>query len=106
VSTLPCKQCQRIIHVYEALIADCLASLFVLLFQGSFPEAPEVKAALATFLAAKGDQVEAQRKYLEIPNQQRKMFTQDEYLKKVIAWPPAAIDTLGKISTAVGDKRS
>ena len=75
-----------------------------LVLHSRFPEAPEVKAAYATFLAKKGDQIEAQRKYLELPNQVRKKFTQKEYLTKVISWPPAAIDTLGKISTAVGDK--
>ncbi|CAB9513708.1 expressed unknown protein [Seminavis robusta] len=71
-----------------------------------FPEAPEVRAAYATFLAAKGDQIAAQRKYLEIPDRQREKFTQKEYLTKVVTWPPAAIDTLRKVSTAAGDKQT
>ena len=74
-------------------------------FQCSFPEAPEVRAAYATFLAARGDQVAAQQKYLEIPDIQRKKFSQDDYLKKVIAWPPAAIDTVTNIAAAVGDNK-
>merc|ERR1712232_832779 len=63
-----------------------------------FPEAPEVRAAYATFLAARGDEVAARQKYLEIPDRQREKFTQSDYLRQVIAWPPAVIDTIGKIS--------
>jgi len=73
--------------------------------ENRFPEAPEVKAAYATFLQAKGDQVAAQRKYLEIPDRQREKFTQKDYLKQVISWPPAAIDTVNRISAAVGDDK-
>ena len=75
-------------------------------FHYRFPEAPEVRAAYATFLAAKGDQIAAQRKFLEIPDRQRQNFSQDEYLTKVISWPPKAIDTIYKVAAAVGDKRS
>jgi len=64
-----------------------------------------VRAAYATFLAARGDQIAAERKFLEIPDRQREKFSQDNYLKQVITWPPAAIDTLSKITVAVGDKR-
>lgn len=71
-----------------------------------FPDAPEVKAAYATFLAAKGDQIAAQRKFLEIPDRQRLKFSQSEYMKKVVSWPPVAIDTISKVASAVGDKRS
>jgi hypothetical protein len=79
--------------------------LFPKKFNHSFPEAPEVRAAYATFLAAKGDQIAAQRKFLEIPDIQRKKFIQDDYLKKVISWPPVAIDSITKIASAVGDDK-
>lgn len=68
-----------------------------------FPEAPEVRAAYATFLAAKGDQIAAQRKYLEIPDRQREKYVQSNYLRNVISWPPAAIESLAKVTAAVGD---
>jgi len=68
-----------------------------------FPEAPEVRAAYATFLAAKGDQVAAQRKLLEIPDRQRLKYSDMDYLTKTISWPPAAMDTLSKVTSAVGD---
>lgn len=73
--------------------------------ENRFPDAPEVKAASATFLAQQGQQIEAQRKYLEIPNRQRLRYVDDDYLQKVIAWPPAMIDGVTKIAKAVGDKR-
>eukprot|EP00586_Coscinodiscus_wailesii_P014398 CAMPEP_0172515562 /NCGR_PEP_ID=MMETSP1066-20121228/268919_1 /TAXON_ID=671091 /ORGANISM="Coscinodiscus wailesii, Strain CCMP2513" /LENGTH=133 /DNA_ID=CAMNT_0013296655 /DNA_START=11 /DNA_END=408 /DNA_ORIENTATION=- len=47
-----------------------------------FGEAPEVRAALAALLMAKGDSIGARRKYLEIPDRQRENFVNDEYLKK------------------------
>lgn len=72
--------------------------------ENRFPDAPEVKAASATFLAQQGQQIEAQRKYLEIPDRQRLRYVDDEYLRKVIAWPPAMIDGITKIAKAVGDK--
>ena len=70
-----------------------------------FGEAPEVKAAYATFLAAQGDQIAAQRKYLEIPDKARLRYVDNEYLTNVISWTPAMIETLGKVSSAVGDKK-
>lgn len=73
--------------------------------ENRFPDAPEVKAASATFLAQQGQQIEAQRKYLEIPDRQRLRYVDDDYLQKVIAWPPAMIDGVTKIAKAVGDKR-
>lgn len=76
------------------------------LFRDRFPEAPEVKAAYATFLAAKGDQIGAQRKFLEIPDRQREKFSQNDYMTKVVSWPPKAMDTIYKVAAAVGDKRS
>jgi len=73
--------------------------------ENRFPEAPEVRAAYATFLAANGDQVAAQRKFLEIPDRQRLKYVDNNYLTKVISWPPAMIDGVTKIASAVGDTR-
>jgi uncharacterized protein len=73
--------------------------------ENRFPDAPEVKAASATFLAQQGQQIEAQRKFLEIPDRQRLRYVDDNYLHKVIAWPPAMIDGVTKIAIAVGDKK-
>lgn len=71
--------------------------------ENRFPEAPEVRAAYATFLAAKGDQIAAQQKFLEIPNRQRLKYSDSDYLKNVISWPPAMIDGVSKLAAAVGD---
>ena len=68
-----------------------------------FPEAPEVKAAYAVFLAQSGDQIAAQQKYLEIPDRQRLKYTDKNFLTEVVSWPPAMIETLSKITSAVGD---
>jgi tetratricopeptide (TPR) repeat protein len=70
-----------------------------------FPEAPEVRAAYATFLAAQGDQIAAQRKYLEIPDKARLKYVDNDYLNNVISWPPAMIEALDKVSSAVGDRK-
>ena len=74
--------------------------------ENRFPEAPEVRAALATMLSAKGDQIGAQRKYLEIPDKQRLKFLDNDYMQNVISWPPKMIETLSLIAKAVGDKPS
>jgi tetratricopeptide (TPR) repeat protein len=71
-----------------------------------FPEAPEVRAAYATFLAVTGEQIAAQRKYLEIPDIQRLKYINDDYLKNVIAWPPAAIEGLAKVTSVVEKPKS
>jgi len=71
--------------------------------ENRFPEAPEVRAALATMLSAKGDQIGAQRKYLEIPDKARLKFVDETYVTKVISWPPKMIETLSVVSKAVGD---
>jgi tetratricopeptide (TPR) repeat protein len=73
--------------------------------ENRFPEAPEVRAASSVFLAARGDQVAAQQKFLEIPDRQRLKYADRDYLTKNISWPPAMIDTLNKITSAVGDKK-
>lgn len=73
--------------------------------ENRFPEAPEVRAAYATFLAANGDQVAAQRKFLEIPDRQRLRYSDSDYLAKVITWPPAMVDGVSKLAQAVGDDK-
>jgi tetratricopeptide (TPR) repeat protein len=71
-----------------------------------FPEAPEVRAAYAVFLLeVDHDMTAAQQKYLEIPDRQRLKFVNREYLTKTICWPPAMIDRLNKITSAVGDNK-
>jgi len=72
--------------------------------ENRFPEAPEVRAALATMLAAKGDQIGAQRKYLEIPDKARLKFLDENYIQKVIGWPPKMVESLSLVIKAVGDK--
>jgi tetratricopeptide (TPR) repeat protein len=71
--------------------------------ENRFPDAPEVRAAYATFLSARGDDIEAQRKFLEIPDRQRRKYVDKEYLTKTITWPPKMIDSLGKVTSAIGD---
>lgn len=71
--------------------------------ENRFPEAPEVRAAYATFLAAQGDQIKAQQKYLEIPDRARLKYVDADYLTKTISWPPAMIQDLKKVTSAVGD---
>jgi Tetratricopeptide repeat len=73
--------------------------------ENRFPEAPEVRAAYAVFLAERGDLVAGQQKFLEIPDRQRLKYVGKDYLTKTISWPPAMIDTLGKITRAVGDDK-
>uniref|UniRef100_A0A7S2URS4 Uncharacterized protein n=2 Tax=Attheya septentrionalis TaxID=420275 RepID=A0A7S2URS4_9STRA len=68
-----------------------------------FPDAPEVRAAVSTVMAAKGDLVGAQQKFLQIPDRQRLNYSDNDYLQSTIAWPPAAIDMLKTITKAVGD---
>jgi len=73
--------------------------------ENRFPEAPEVRAAYATFLAANGDQIAAQRKFLEIPDRQRLKYLDNDYLTKVVSWPPSMIDGVKSIAKAVGDDK-
>ena len=101
-----------------------------------FPDAPEVKAASATFLWAMQNQqqnpqksaaaallsnsgaapatdaapkpqvdyiVDAQRKFLEIPDRQRLKFIDQKYLQETIAWPPIMIEGVTSIARNVGD---
>jgi tetratricopeptide (TPR) repeat protein len=71
--------------------------------ENRFPEAPEVRAAYATFLAAQGDQIAAQQKFLEIPDRQRKNYVDSSYMTKKLSWPPAMLEMLSKVTKAVGD---
>mmetsp|Transcript_13240 Transcript_13240/g.17796 ORF Transcript_13240/g.17796 Transcript_13240/m.17796 type:complete len:163 (-) Transcript_13240:191-679(-) len=72
--------------------------------ENRFPEAPEVRAAYACLLlGVKGDQEAAQRKFLEIPDRQRKNFSDESYLRSVVSWPPAMIETLSVVTKAVGE---
>merc|ERR1712194_673134 len=71
--------------------------------ENRFPQAPEVRAAYAVLLWAKGDEDLARKMFLEIPDRQRKKYTEAEFMKKVVAWPPTAIATVGEVAKAVGD---
>lgn len=71
--------------------------------ENRFPEAPEVRAAYSVFLAANGDQVAGQQKFLEIPDRQRSNYSDKTYMTQTVSWPPAALDTLSKVTKAVGD---
>ena len=73
--------------------------------ENKFPEAPEVRAAIATLLVAKGDQETAQRKFLEIPDRARLKYVDENYLATTISWPPKMLENLGKLTEAVGDAK-
>lgn len=73
--------------------------------ENKFPEAPEVRAALATMLVAKGDLDTAKRKFLEIPDRARMKYVDDDYLQNTIAWPPKMLEYLSKLTEAVGDQQ-
>lgn len=105
-----------------------------------FPDAPEVKAASATFLWAMQQQqqkqqnspaaallatssttsatkdaaaappkpevnyqIDAQRKFLEIPDRARLRFIDPKYLEETIAWPPIMVEGVTSIARVVGD---
>ncbi len=71
--------------------------------ENRFPEAPEVRAAYAVQLLGKGDEDGARKKFLEIPDRQRGKYAEDEFVDKVVAWPPKMKEGLGYLSKAVGD---
>uniref|UniRef100_A0A7S3DTD8 Tetratricopeptide repeat protein n=1 Tax=Entomoneis paludosa TaxID=265537 RepID=A0A7S3DTD8_9STRA len=71
--------------------------------ENRFPEAPEVRAAYAVLLSAKGETTSGQQKFLEIPDRARLKYVDATYLTQTIAWPPAMRDELAKITKAVGD---
>jgi len=71
--------------------------------ENRFPEAPEVRAAYAVLLWAKGDEDSARKKFLEIPDRARAKYVEEEYLEKKVGWPPLARTTIGQVAKAVGD---
>ena len=71
--------------------------------ENRFPEAPEVRAAYAVLLLAKGDEDAARRKFLEIPDRQRVKYADGEYLDKIVAWPSAMKEGLSTLIKAIGD---
>lgn len=71
--------------------------------ENRFPEAPEVRAAYAVLLLGRGDEDAARKKFLEIPDRQRKKYADRDYLDKVISWPPKMKDGVGYLSKVVGD---
>lgn len=73
--------------------------------ENRFPAAPEVRAASAVFLAARGDPIAARQKFLELPNRQRLKYADREFLTRTVSWPPAMIDAVHAIAVAVGDSR-
>ena len=73
--------------------------------ENRFPEAPEVRAALATLLKAKGDEIGARRKFLEIPDKQRLKYVDQVFLENTISWPPKMIETLEQLTSEVGDRQ-
>lgn len=62
--------------------------------ENRFPEAPEVRAAIAAMLFAKGDTSTAQKYVLQIPDEQRRLYTDGDFLKDKLSWPPAMIDNI------------
>ena len=48
-------------------------------------------------------QIEAQRKFLEIPNKQRLKFSNLQYLQENIAWPPFMIENVLQLAKKVND---
>jgi hypothetical protein len=68
-----------------------------------FPEAPEVRAAYATFLAVTGEQIAAQRKYLEIPDVQRLKYINDDYLEECHRMATRCYRGLGKGHVGCGE---
>ncbi len=71
--------------------------------ENRFPEAPEVRAAYAVLLLAKGDEDAARRKFLEIPDRQRIKYADGNFLEQVVAWPSAMKEGLSSLTKAVGD---
>jgi Tfp pilus assembly protein PilF len=71
--------------------------------ENRFPEAPEVRAAYAVLLLAKGDEDAARKKFLEIPDRQRVKYADVQFLDKVVAWPSAMKEGISTLTKAVGD---
>eukprot|EP00569_Conticribra_weissflogii_P007709 CAMPEP_0171335642 /NCGR_PEP_ID=MMETSP0878-20121228/5493_1 /TAXON_ID=67004 /ORGANISM="Thalassiosira weissflogii, Strain CCMP1336" /LENGTH=383 /DNA_ID=CAMNT_0011836957 /DNA_START=17 /DNA_END=1168 /DNA_ORIENTATION=- len=74
--------------------------------ENRFPEAPEVRAAYATILWGKGgedNEESARKKFLQIPDRQRKKYGDGEFLEGVVAWPPRMKEGVLSLAKAVGD---
>lgn len=71
--------------------------------ENRFPEAPEVRAAYAVLLLAKGDEDAARKKFLEIPDRQRVKYADGDFVEKIVAWPSAMKEGLSTLTKAVGD---
>jgi len=69
--------------------------------ENRFPEAPEVRAAYAVMLLAKGDEEAARKKYLEMPDRQQEKYTEEDYVDKVIVWPPLMKEGLGVLQMKI-----
>lgn len=83
-------------------LGDQIGSLDLLRrVQVKFPEAPEVKAALASILYKKGDKEGAKKTLLSIPEAQRVKFGDPSYLENVVNWPPAMVDTILEVSKEI-----
>jgi tetratricopeptide (TPR) repeat protein len=70
-----------------------------------FPEAPEVRATLAALYSAMGDTDSAQRKFLEIPEPTRLLYSDPSYLTQTIVWPPNPLYYIMQLAKAVGDAK-
>ena len=68
-----------------------------------FPEAPEVRAALAALYNAMGDTAGARQKFLEIPNVARLNYSNTTYVTQTIAWPPTALYHIAQVAKDSGD---
>jgi hypothetical protein len=60
---------------------------------------------LATLLVAKGDLDTARKKFLEIPDRARLKYSDPNYMKTVVSWPPKMLENLAKLTEAVGDNK-
>ena len=62
--------------------------------ENRFPEAPEIRAAVAAMLFAKGDKTGSQKYLLQIPEEQRQTYTNENFLRSKLNWPPAMIENV------------
>jgi hypothetical protein len=49
------------------------------------------------------NKVQARQVFLEIPDRARLKFSDPSYLRDAIGWPPSMVETLRKLTVAVGD---
>jgi hypothetical protein len=59
---------------------------------------------LILFLATGGDQIAGQLKYLEIPDRARLKYGDNDCF--TISWPPAMIEMVSKIASALGERKA